>query len=173
MCVKTKFPGPDPATGRGLLSQKKMKKLTLLYVFHNIATACGGIVTSLNSVIQSPSYPSHYPNGVMCVWTIKIGQAFQLEYDAFNTEQSYDFLKAYNSLQSFSSTYQWRYHKYVNLCIYTEQRTKATCWQNNVGRYSASSIIRTSIIRTPNLVTSRAQFNPFFRGYKLMKYRFI
>ena len=116
MCVKTKFPGPDPAPGRGRVSQKKMKKLTLLYVFHNIATACGGIVTSLNSVIQSPSYPSHYPNGVMCVWTIKIGQAFQLEYDAFNTEQSYDFLKAYNSLQSFSSTYQWRYH--INTLIY-------------------------------------------------------
>ena len=38
--------------------------------------------------------------------------------------------------------------------------------------YSASSIIRTSIIRTPNLAASRAQFNPFLRGYKLMKFSF-
>ena len=43
--------------------------------------------------------------------------------------------------------------------------------------YSGSSIIRTSIIRswiilTQNLAASRAQFNPFFRGYKQMQFSF-
>ena len=46
-----------------------------------------------------------------------------------------------------------------------------------LSNYSASLIIRTSIIRTPiiwtpNLVASRAQLSPFFRGNKLMKFSF-
>ena len=66
-------------------------------------TACGGIITSLNDVIESPSYPDSYPNSVTCVWEVLIpGQQISLKFDEFKTQTSFDFLQVYNSVNRFN-----------------------------------------------------------------------
>ena len=54
---------------------------------------------------MSPNYPNDYPNSVTCVWALKPGQAFQLEFEKFYTESGYDLLQGYSSLSSFTSKY--------------------------------------------------------------------
>lgn len=71
-------------------------------LFSNLS-ACGGVITQLDQDIMSPNYPSDYPNSATCVWVVKPGQAFQLEFEKFNTESSYDLLQGYSSLSSFDS----------------------------------------------------------------------
>jgi len=63
---------------------------------------CGGIITALDQDVMSPNYPSDYPNSVTCVWALKPGQAFQLEFDSFYTESGYDLVQGYSSLSSFT-----------------------------------------------------------------------
>ena len=65
-------------------------------------TACGGVVTKLESVIQSPNFPNDYPFNAKCVWVINLGHSFQVEFDSFDTEEAYDTLKAFDSLSSFT-----------------------------------------------------------------------
>ena len=71
-------------------------------VMCDFPTACGGLITKRDSTIHSPNYPNNYPNGVKCIWAINLGHAFQIEFDSFNTETSYDYLEGYNSLTSFT-----------------------------------------------------------------------
>ena len=66
-------------------------------------TACGGVVTSLNDVIQSPNYPNDYPNSVTCVWEVLIpGKRIGLEFDYFQTQSSYDYINIYKSVSTFN-----------------------------------------------------------------------
>jgi hypothetical protein len=66
-------------------------------------TACGGIITTLNDIIESPSYPSNYPNSITCVWQVLIpGEQISLEFDEFRTQPSFDFLQVYNSVSRFN-----------------------------------------------------------------------
>lgn len=65
--------------------------------------ACGGIISNLNTVIQSPSYPNSYPNGITCVWQVVLpGKQISLNFDNFHTQQGYDFLKVNNRVDLFN-----------------------------------------------------------------------
>ena len=64
--------------------------------------ACGGLITALDQDVMSPNYPSNYPNSVTCVWVVNPGKAFQLEFEKFHTESSYDLLQGYSSISSFT-----------------------------------------------------------------------
>jgi len=65
---------------------------------------CGGILTDLEQTVMSPNYPSNYPNSITCVWSLNIGKAFQLEFDAFHTDPGYDLLRGFSSLSSFTQS---------------------------------------------------------------------
>ena len=77
----------------------------ILILLSSNSSACGGIITALDQDVMSPNYPSDYPNSVTCVWALKPGQAFQLEFDSFYTESGYDLVQGYSSLSSFTGRY--------------------------------------------------------------------
>ncbi|XP_070175366.1 fibrillin-3-like [Littorina saxatilis] len=56
---------------------------------------CGGIWTSLTGRVQSPNFPSVYPNLLDCVYIIKVpsGHNISLTFTAFHVEQGYDFVE--------------------------------------------------------------------------------
>jgi len=64
--------------------------------------SCGGVVSQLGAVIRSPNYPNNYPDNAKCIWALNLGHVFQLEFDSFNTQPGYDYLRGYDSLTSFS-----------------------------------------------------------------------
>ena len=66
-------------------------------------TACGGVITSLDEVIQSPSFPNNYPNSITCVWQVAIpGEQISLKFAEFETQPSFDFLEVYKSVNQFN-----------------------------------------------------------------------
>ena len=50
------------------------------------------MISQESGVITSPGYPAKYPQGVMCLWDIKVrpGSKVALTFEDFNVEFSYD-----------------------------------------------------------------------------------
>lgn len=62
-------------------------------------SGCGGQITTLGSVIETPNYPSHYDASLSCSWQIIIpGKKFRLKFDSFETKDSRDTLEAWSSI---------------------------------------------------------------------------
>ncbi|CAG0884358.1 unnamed protein product [Darwinula stevensoni] len=55
-----------------------------------VQSDCGGILTEVSGVIQSPGYPSDYPNGADCLWDIRLAEerSITIHLDEVNLEDS-------------------------------------------------------------------------------------
>jgi len=60
--------------------------------------SCGGLITNVGETFQSPNYPSHYPNGITCIWQIVINGPIQLKFAHFDTFGNDDKLEVWESL---------------------------------------------------------------------------
>ena len=68
-----------------------------------MSVGCGGVLSGSNGIITSPSFPSKYPNGMLCIWRIPSTHAsssIQLKFEEFDLEDSYDCRFDYVKVQS-------------------------------------------------------------------------
>ncbi|XP_061441668.1 cubilin [Rhineura floridana] len=77
--------------------------LGFLAEYKSLDAACGGILTEPDGTISSPGYPTTYPHGVKCTWTILVqpGYLIRLTFSYFYLEFDYscnrDYLEIYDN----------------------------------------------------------------------------
>ena len=66
---------------------------------------CKGTLDIVQKIVQSPNYPSNYPDGALCTWSIrtKLGNQIFLTVEKFNTETG-DYLKIFDGRDSTAKT---------------------------------------------------------------------
>lgn len=72
------------------------------------AKECGGVLTELQKVIQSPGFPEEYQDQQICYWHIRVrlGQRIRLHFREFDVEDDTgclaDYLEVYDSYDDIS-----------------------------------------------------------------------
>jgi len=66
--------------------------------------ACNHLLTDANGILTSPNYPANYDNDVQCQWFIaaKSDEKINLTFVNLDTENTYDLIKVYDGLTSWS-----------------------------------------------------------------------
>lgn len=83
-----------------------LQERTPVYLLESI---CGETLITPSGTIQSPNFPSNYPNDVFCKWQINVpGKArWKVQIERLNLEDdnicAYDFLAVYDGLQADSA----------------------------------------------------------------------
>jgi len=90
------FHSDHSVTGKGFKIKYEMEEETP-------SSSCQGVKLETGQAVQpvyieSPNYPSNYPNDKECDWTVSVpaGQRVKLVFQKFDTEASYDLVKVYD-----------------------------------------------------------------------------
>ncbi|XP_064644652.1 cubilin-like [Lineus longissimus] len=100
-------PNPISSNGRALhlrfVSDGSTNNKGFKLSYEMNTQTCGGALTAISGVIQSPGFPNVYPHGIACVWTIDVdpGYIIRLTFHSFSTEKTancrYDYVGVYDN----------------------------------------------------------------------------